>query len=177
MRKHKSAEQIVRQYGEDILRSGGMQQEKTFMQHGRVSVYGHSLMVAVLCVRIARALAIRVNTRSLVRGALLHDYFLYDWHVPDKSHRLHAFYHAGRAAHNAQRDFGLNDIERNMIRSHMFPLGRVLPRYRESLILCAADKLRAAGETAAGLRDRLGSGLVGLRCREKDKKKGRGNKP
>ena len=34
-----------------------------------------------------------------------------------------------------------------MIRSHMFPLGRVLPRYRESLILCAADKLRAAGET------------------------------
>ena len=97
--------------------------------------------------------------------------------MPDKSHRLHAFYHAGRAAHNAQRDFGLNDIERNMIRSHMFPLGRVLPRYRESLILCAADKLRAAGETAAGLRDRLGSGLAGLRCRGKDKKKGRGNKP
>lgn len=173
MRRHQSAEQIVRQYGRDILRSGGMQQEKAFMQHGSVSVYGHSLMVAVLCVKIARALAIRVNTRSLVRGALLHDYFLYDWHVPDKSHRLHAFYHAGRAARNAQRDFGLNEIERNMIRSHMFPLGRVLPRYRESLILCAADKLLAAGETASGLRDRLRSGLWSRLHDEDDRKKGR----
>lgn len=80
-------------------------------------------------------------------GALLHDYFLYDWHVPDKSHRWHGFFHAGKALANASRDFTLGKIERDMIASHMFPLNITLPRYRESVILCIADKLCATEET------------------------------
>ncbi len=158
MNGKQQAEGIVRQLGGDILASGGMQREKAYRQHGNVSVYSHSLAVAVLCVMIARRLALRLNTEALVRGALLHDYFLYDWHVPDRSHRLHAFHHGDRAMANAQRDFGLNDIERNMIRAHMFPLVPVLPRYRESLILCAADKCCAVRETAAAVRQRLRRG-------------------
>ena len=34
-----------------------------------------------------------------------------------------------------------------MIRAHMFPLVPVVPRYRESLVLCVADKLCAVRET------------------------------
>ena len=89
--------------------------------------------------------------RALIRGALLHDYFLYDWHEADKSHRFHGFIHAGRALLNAEKDFELSDIERNMIKSHMFPLNPVLPRYRESVILCVADKICAARETGSGV--------------------------
>ena len=48
---------------------------------------------------------------------------------------------------NAQRDFGLSRREQNMIHSHMFPLSLTLPHYRESLILCAADKLCAIRES------------------------------
>ena len=88
-----------------------------------------------------------VDIKSLIRGSLLHDYFLYDWHENDKSHRLHGFKHAKTAMLNAERDFGINKIEKNMIYTHMFPLNLRLPRYKESIILCMADKVCAIKET------------------------------
>ena len=134
-------------HGSDILASANMQLEKQFMQHGNVSVFDHSVAVACTCIWLSDRLRIRVDERALVRGALLHDYFLYDWHVPDKSHRWHGFFHAGKALANASRDFTLGKIERDMIARHMFPLNITLPRYRESVILCIADKLCATEET------------------------------
>lgn len=133
--------------GSDILSSANMQLEKEFIQHGSVTVFEHSMAVACMCLLLAGWLRLKVDERALVRGALLHDYFLYDWHVPDKSHRLHGFIHARRALKNAQRDFHLGEIEKNMIESHMFPLNLCLPRYRESVILCIADKICATQET------------------------------
>ena len=141
------AMRIIDFYAGDILRSDGLSLEKRFIQHGKVSVFKHSLSVAIMCVRIATKFHSRVDMASLVRGALLHDYFLYDWHCHDKSHKLHGFRHARRALKNAERDFSLNIIEKNMILSHMFPLNLVLPKCRESLILCLADKLCATAET------------------------------
>lgn len=146
-------QKIVAAYGADILTSDGMRAEKRFIQHGSVSVYAHSFAVAVCAVRLALwyrrffPWSRRLRIRSLVRGALLHDYFLYDWHVPAKWHRLHGFHHAARAYRNAKRDFALNALEENMIRAHMFPLGIVVPRYRESWILWTADKICALRET------------------------------
>ena len=140
----------VCRHGGDILASHGMRLERGFMQHGAVSVYAHSLSVAVTCLKLSRALRLRVNERALVRGALLHDYFLYDWHVRDAAHRWHGLHHARRALENAERDFALTDVERQMIASHMFPLSLPAPRRRESLVLFAADKLCAARETVAG---------------------------
>lgn len=147
MKYKETAAAVVRRYGGDILRSQGMLLSQSFRQHGDVSVALHCFFAAVVCVRLARALALRVDTRALVRGALLHDYFLYDWHDPDPSHRLHGFRHAGFALRNAGRDFSLGPIERNMIASHMFPMNLVLPRFRESLLLCLADKICSFCET------------------------------
>lgn len=134
-------------HGDDILTSANMQLEKQFMQHGSVTVFEHSVAVACTCIWLADRLHIPVDERALVRGALLHDYFLYDWHVSDPSHRWHGFFHAAKALSNASRDFTLGPIERDMIARHMFPLNLALPRYRESVILCLADKLCAAEET------------------------------
>lgn len=147
MKYKETAAAVVRRYGGDILGSQGMLLSQSFRQHGDVSVALHCFFAAVMCVRLARALALRVDTRALVRGALLHDYFLYDWHDPDPSHRLHGFRHAGFALRNAGRDFSLGPIERNMIASHMFPMNLVLPRFRESLLLCLADKICSFCET------------------------------
>lgn len=146
------ASRIVFLLGSDILKSRGMTLEKSFRQHGSVSVYEHSLSVAVMCVMIAAILPFRTDLTSLVRGALLHDYFLYDWHTHDRSHRFHGFIHAKRALLNANRDFSLNSIEKNMILSHMFPMNAVIPKYRESVILCTADKLCAIRETVFARR-------------------------
>ena len=82
----------------------------------------------------------------MIKAALLHDYFLYDWH--DKDHpKLHGFRHATIAAKNAKRDFGLTKKEYKAIRSHMFPVNLRLPTSREALILTLADKYCAARES------------------------------
>lgn len=133
-------------YGYNILKSVSMQKTKKYLQHGNVSVYEHSVSVAIMCLVIAKYFHINVEIESLIRGALLHDYFLYDWHIPDKEHKLHGFTHARRALSNAERDFELNDIERNMILCHMFPLNIRVPKYKESVILCIADKICATRE-------------------------------
>ena len=66
-------------HGGDILKSPGMQIAKENMQHGSVSVFEHSVCVALVCLWLVHRLHLKVNQRALVRGALLHDYFLYDW--------------------------------------------------------------------------------------------------
>ena len=138
---------LLRRHGADILASPGLRAQRGHRQHGRVSVLQHSLAVACMCLRLARGLRLRVDERALVRGALLHDYFLYDWHVKDRSHRWHGFTHPKKALKNADRDFSLGPIERDMIAHHMFPLLPAPPRCRESAMLCLADKLCALRET------------------------------
>lgn len=140
---------LLNEHGFDILHSQNMLLEKTFVQHGDVSCYYHSIFVAYISVCIAMRLGIVFRERSLIRGALLHDYFLYDWHVPSSDHRGHAFSHPRRAYENASKDFQLNSIEKDIILKHMFPLTLKFPRYRESYIVLLADKYCAVYETLA----------------------------
>ena len=134
-------------HGQDILFAPGMQREKDFMQHGKVSVFEHSVGVTLVSLMLAEKFNMKVDTRALVRGSLLHDYFLYDWHDYHPEVGLHGFTHAKIAMENACRDFDLNEIEKDMIARHMFPLNLKPPKYRESRILCIADKMAAACET------------------------------
>lgn len=137
---------IIKFYGSDILNSKNMEKQKGFIQHGDVSVYEHSLRVAYLSIKIVSKFHLRVNMRSLIRGALLHDYFLYDWHIKDKSHRLHGFTHPKTAFKNAKKEFKINDIEKDIIIKHMFPLVVIPPVYLESYIVTIADKISATKE-------------------------------
>ena len=136
----------VRLHGRDILSAPRMQKERAHIQHGRVSVYGHSILVAGICLWLAAGLRLRVDERALVRGALLHDYFLYDWHIPGEDHRLHGFRHPRRAMENAVRDFDVAPLEQDMILRHMFPLTPIPPRHREGWLLVAADKISTVYE-------------------------------
>ena len=143
MRKKQIGDEKLMRYANDILNSEGMQYGKTNKHHGEVSVYSHSVDVALISIKIAEKLHIKVDEKSLVRGALLHDYYLYDWHEPSDDHKLHGFSHARTALINASNDFILNDIEKDIIEKHMFPLNLPLPRYRESILVCVADKISA----------------------------------
>jgi len=96
---------------------------KQFIQHGRVTTYDHCLNVARLSSRMSKrlqSLSIRVDEHSLLRGAMLHDYFLYDWHHHEG--RWHGYRHPAIAAQNAKRDFGLTNKEEAIILTHMWPL-------------------------------------------------------
>ena len=138
---------LINTFADDILNNEKVLSQKKFMQHGKTSVYEHCYKVTCEALRLSDKYKINVDKRTLIRGCLLHDYFLYDWHENDKSHRLHGFHHARKALNNAKRDFELNKIEENMIFTHMFPLNLRIPKYKESILLCLADKKCAFKET------------------------------
>lgn len=64
-----------------VLACPEVQSMRAFIQHGRVSCLEHSLSVAYYSYWLCRRLHLRVDGDSLIRGALLHDFFLYDWHT------------------------------------------------------------------------------------------------
>lgn len=142
-----------------LARAGRLDLTREFIQHGDVTVYAHVTSVARASLSFAECLdraGISVDRASLLRGALLHDYFLYDWHDPDPSHRLHGFRHPFFALARAEEDFELTQRERNIIVRHMFPLVPVPPTCREAWIVCLADKWCALRETVAGRLPRKG---------------------
>lgn len=138
--------------GKSIILSPEAQAMKQFTQHGETTVFEHCVSVAKFSLLIAyfleKTLKIEVDKDSLVRGALLHDYFLYDWHDKTvKGRRIHGFTHPTTARKNADRDFVLNDLERDIISKHMFPVTPLPPMHRESVIVNLADKWCALCET------------------------------
>lgn len=120
---------------------------KNYIQHGNVSVYQHCIFVAYISCRIATAFKLKVDGKSLIRGALLHDYFLYDWHDKDKPAKFHGFTHPKIALKNATCDFILTEKEKDIILHHMFPLNPTPPSSKEAWIICIADKICATMET------------------------------
>ena len=141
-----TAEKMLWEYAGDILTSPTMARERTIPQHGSTTCYDHSVAVTLCSIRLAQKWGWDVDWRSLVRGALLHDYFLYNWREHNRDHKLHGFYHARKAMENAQRDFGLNPLEANIIHRHMFPLNPTPPKYKESVVVTCADKICATRE-------------------------------
>lgn len=138
---------LVNQTMETLSRQTRILEMKQFIQHGSTSVFEHMLSVAYMSLRIARSRKKNINAESMVRGALLHDYFLYDWHNKKTRHKLHGFYHPGVALKNAQKYLQLNDIEKDVIIHHMFPLTFPAPVTREGFYVSCADKLVSLYET------------------------------
>ncbi len=134
-------------YGKEILLSQNMQMERNFRQHDTTDCYEHSICVAYICLKLAKAFHWHIDTKSMVRGALLHDYFLYDWHDGNKYQKtFHTYVHPLYSLRNAKREYDLNAIEKDVILKHMFPLTPMLPRYKETILITIADKCCAAGE-------------------------------
>lgn len=131
----------------DLIKQGRFKECKNFLQHGDVSVLSHSINVARISLNIATKFKIKIDADSLVRGALLHDYFLYDWHDGNPKRRIHGFTHPTTALNNAKEDYDINDIEADIIKKHMFPLTIIPPKYKESWIVTIADKVSAVSET------------------------------
>lgn len=136
---------LLKETLKELNRQGRLQEEKLAKQHGSTSVYQHSINVAYLSLWLAGRLPLRTDRRALVRGALLHDYFLYDWHKKDDGHRWHGFRHGKTAARNAKRDYRLNRLEEYIIARHMFPLTVLPPKSKEGWMVCLADKWCAGG--------------------------------
>lgn len=133
----------------DILASQNFRSTRGYIQHGNMTVSSHCMNVAKYSLTISDRLHIRCNRRDLIRGALLHDYFLYGWHDVDHAgiQNLHGFYHPGIALRNARKEYQLTPIEQDIIKKHMWPLTVVPPTCREAWIVTTADKWCSLLET------------------------------
>ncbi len=126
-----------------------VQKMKKYKQHGSVTTYDHCERVARTSYLISRRLHLKTRNEELVRGAMLHDLFLYDWHAEDNGeHRLHGYTHPAAALKNAKAHFKLSRREEDIIANHMWPLTlRHIPRSKEAYIVCLADKICSLEET------------------------------
>ena len=119
-----------------------------FIQHGTVTTYEHCLRVTRIAYWLNLHWHCHADEVSLVRGAFLHDFYLYDWHNCSNITHWHGFKHPLIARYNADAVFQLNNKERNIIQTHMWPLTITqLPRCREACLVCLADKMSSSWET------------------------------
>ena len=102
-----------------------------FIQHGSVTTYEHCMRVTRIAFWLNIHLRANADEASLVKGAFLHDFYLYDWHSCSNITHWHGFKHPRIARYNAETVFALSDKEKDIIQSHMWPLTPTdIPRSR-----------------------------------------------
>lgn len=140
---------LIKRYGKEIFQSNNFNRTGIFVQHGTMSVKEHCINVAKISLYINDVFGFKCQRKDLIRGALLHDYFLYDWHDKEHVHlhKLHGFFHPTVALENATKEYELSLRERDIIGKHMWPLTVKVPLCREAWVVTTADKYCSLLET------------------------------
>jgi len=123
-----------------ILQNKNVQKMADYKQHGTTSTLTHVMKVARASYKLNKKFHLKADEKTLVTAALLHDFYLYDWH--DKNHeKLHGFKHPERARRNAEKYLRADPKIQSAIATHMWPLTITkIPRTREAFILTITDK-------------------------------------
>lgn len=137
----------------DILSHDEFRRLDDFRHHNS-TILNHVKAVSYLSYRLCKYFGL--DYVSAARGALLHDFFHYDWRKrggrPYKG-GMHGLRHSMVALKSAQKFFNLNPLEKDIIHKHMWPLTLRPPRYRESFIVNFVDKYVSSREIIDGLKN------------------------
>jgi len=138
------------EYVEDIIHHPAVLQMKEYPHHGNTSCYEHCLHVAYETYRICKRFGL--DARSAARAGMIHDLFLYDWHTRRKKtgKRFHGITHPRECLKNAEQYFELSDLEKEIIRRHMWPVTLLPPRHAEAWIITFTDKYCGTKELIYG---------------------------
>ncbi len=120
---------------ENILRHKEVRQLKDFPHHRGKSRLEHVIEVSYYSYLIGKRLSL--DTHAIVKGAMLHDLFFYDW--LREGPRLHGLRHPAISLKNARELEILSKKEEDIIKKHMWPLTPIPPRYMESLVVAVVD--------------------------------------
>jgi len=129
----------------DILENETVKEMKRFKIHGNTTCFAHCYDVAYFSYLFCKKH--NLDYKSMARAAMLHDLYLYDWHIKNTHKGLHGFVHPKIAYENASKIFKLNSKEKDIILTHMWPMTFTkLPMYKESFVLTIVDKQCAFAE-------------------------------
>ena len=145
----------------DITSNETVKQMKNFKQHCNTSCYKHCMQVAYFTYITCKKL--KLDYVSATRAAMLHDLFLYDWRKKYRNIELsglHAFIHPKIALKNASNIFELNEIEKDIIEKHMWPVTFSFPKYKESYIVTVMDKYSACLEIYSYIKEKFKKGRL-----------------
>lgn len=109
------------------------------IEHHGVTRYEHSMRVSYYSYKVSKML--KLNYKDVATGGLLHDFFLSDEDRNKKDRLLSTFTHPKKAVVNASNQFNLSTKEKDIIRTHMFPINLSVPKYAESWVVSVVDKV------------------------------------
>ncbi|MBE6720112.1 MAG: HD domain-containing protein [Ruminococcaceae bacterium] len=129
----------------DLLRNDLVRSMNKYHHHREVSTHFHSVYVSYNVLKVCEKLSVQ-KEHEIVRAALLHDFYLYEWYT-EKHDENHIYYHPKESVKNIEKYIGtLSPLQKNMILSHMFPTTKVMPKYAGSWILTLTDKRCATAD-------------------------------
>ncbi|MBR3210642.1 MAG: HD domain-containing protein [Bacilli bacterium] len=115
---------------------------KGYAHHG-IQRYDHCFRVAYHTYKVTKFL--KLNYQSATKAAMLHDFWT-DELEQEKNCLKRYRVHPSIAIENAKKYFSLNEMEEDIIGSHMFPLTFKPPRYLESWIVDFVDNVASVYE-------------------------------
>lgn len=130
----------------DILQHDEFKHLYSIRHHNKTSCAEHCIHVSYSCYLLLKGYA---RQNDVVRSALLHDMFSYDYHnksMGKKYHSLHGLYHPAVAVQNATAIFNINKFQQDIIRYHMFPLTIHPPTSFAGFLVVWLDKYWAVRE-------------------------------
>ncbi len=123
------------------------------IEHHGITRFEHSLKVSYYSYKLAKVL--RLDYEQTAIGGLLHDFFISPKDRTKVERLESVFTHPKLALETAEAQFDLTIKEKDMIRSHMFPINISVPKYMESWIVSTVDKCVAAEEFSLKFKFRL----------------------
>lgn len=130
-------------YVMDILDNDEFKKINNIEHHGTTRLE-HSIRVSYYSYKISKLLLL--NYEKTARAGLLHDFFISKEDRTIKDIFLSTFTHPKESVKNSKNNFDIDEIEENIIKSHMFPLYTSIPKYAESWVVTLVDKAVATYE-------------------------------
>ena len=115
-----------------------------FEKHHGSNRYDHSLRVAIKTYKFA--IKHKLDVVEVTRASLLHDFFFNkDFGSNEQLFKLRT--HPMMSVVNSKMYFNINEVQEDIIRTHMFPITKTIPKSYAGMIVSLIDKEISIYET------------------------------